>query len=186
MVDWDKRYRSGFYDKNAEPHRLLQEFWRTIPGKTVIDIAAGTGRDAIFLASKGFCVCGLEKSVEAIDIARKNAESAGHCVSIIKGDAETLPFKKHSADGVIVFYFLERCIMRDISYILKKGGILIYETFLKRQNDIDTRKRDPRYLLSDGELISFFVDFELLFYEETISASADKKRAIARFIGRKR
>ncbi|MCX5810008.1 MAG: methyltransferase domain-containing protein [Proteobacteria bacterium] len=198
MVDWDKKYRNGYYDGATEPHDLLQKFWQVIPGKKVIDVAMGNGRDSIFLAKKGFCVYGLEKSMEAIRIAKETTESAGHPISIIHGDAATMPFKDNSADCVIVFYFLLRDIMRDIPDMLRKGGILIYETFLKRQNEVEIytantasergrhHQRNPDYLLEDGELISFFRDFQLLFYEETISASMNNRRATAKFIGRKR
>ena len=75
--------------------------------------------------------------------------------------------------------------MGDIATFLKKGGVVIYETFLKRQNDID-RQRNPEYLLDDGELISFFRGFDLLFYEETLSVTGGRKRAVAKLVGRKR
>jgi tellurite methyltransferase len=182
MTDWDKRYRDGFYDGAKDPHELLERFWRAIPKGRVIDIAMGNGRDAAFLSDKGFDVYGIEKSTEAIKIA---GQSTGKNVSIIRGDAGLLPIKHDTAEGVIVFYFLLRNTMGDIINILKNGGILIYETFLKRQNDID-RWRNPDFLLDDGELISYFRKFETLFYEETISTLSGKKRAIARFAGRKR
>jgi len=182
MTDWDKRYKEGFYNGASDPHELLKRFWHVIPRGRIIDIAMGNGRDAIFLADKGFDVYGLEKSTEAIKIA---GQSAKDNLSIICGDAGFLPFQNNSADGVIVFYFLLRNIMGDITNILKKGGVLIYETFLKRQNDID-RHRNPDFLLDDGELISYFRGFEILFYEETISISGGKSKAIARFAGRKR
>jgi ubiquinone/menaquinone biosynthesis C-methylase UbiE len=181
-TDWNKRYKEGFYDGASDPHELLKRFCHVIPRGWIIDIAMGNGRDAVFLADKGFDVCGLEKSTEAIKIA---GQSAKDNLSIICGDAGLLPFKNNSAEGIVVFYFLLRSIMGDISNILKKGGVLVYETFLKRQNDID-RHRNPDFLLDDGELISYFKKFEILFYEETISISEGKSRAIARFVGRKK
>jgi SAM-dependent methyltransferase len=198
MVDWDKKYRNGYCDGDTEPHDLLQKFWQAIPGKQVIDVAMGSGRNSIFLAEKSFCVYGLEKSMEATRIAKKTTESAGNPISIIYGDAAAMPFKDNSADCVIVFYFLLRDIMRDIPDMLRKGGMLIYETFLKRQNEVEIYKantaskrgglhqRNPDYLLEDGELISYFRDFQLLFYEETISTSMNNRRATAKFVGRKR
>jgi hypothetical protein len=75
--------------------------------------------------------------------------------------------------------------MKKIVDLLNSGGVLIYETFLKRQNAID-RHRNPNFLLEDGELLSYFKDLELLFYEETISDIEGKKKATAKFVGRKR
>jgi len=187
MEDWDKRYRDGSYDKSREPHELLKRFWQIIPGKTVIDIASGRGRDAAFLAEKDFIVFGLEKSIEAIHVARAAEESMARNVLFVRGDAAAIPFKADKADCVMVFYFLLRSAVRDISGMVKRGGILIYETFLKRQNEIDLhKKRSPEYLLEDGELVTFFRDFELLFYEEAISTNAGWKKATAKFVGRKR
>ena len=184
-VDWDKRYRDGFYDGATDPHELLRRFWSFIPKGLVIDIATGSGRDAAFVAEKGLDVYGMERSAEAIKIARQRMGMGGRKTPTICGDANFLPFKHNSADGVLVFYFLLRGIMGDIRDILKRGGVLIYETFLKRQNEID-RRRNPEYLLDDGELISCFRGFDIIFYEETVSFGGEKGRATARFVGRKR
>jgi tellurite methyltransferase len=181
-TDWDKKYREGFYDGATEAHDLLKRFWPVIPRGPIIDIAMGNGRNAAFLADKGFEVYGIERSVEAIRMARK---ASGDRIRIVCGDARLLPFKRDSADGILVFYFLIRDILGDIPGILKKGGVVIYETFLKRQNEVD-RCRNPQYLLDDGELLSSFRELDLLFYEETTLTLGGKKRAVARLVGRKR
>ena len=185
MVDWDARYREGGYDKGSEPHGLLKRFEPFIPEGVVIDIAAGSGRDDRFLARKGHFVCGLDSSQEALKIARARSVAEGLEVSLVAGDALSLPFKRNSAAAVTVFHFLERKIMGEIVDLLGKGGILIYETFLKRQNVID-RWRNPDYLLDDGELLSYFGALDLLFYQETVTSSEGKRRAIAQYAGRKK
>lgn len=184
-VDWDRRYREGFYDGAKEAHPLLQRFWHTIPRGNVVDIAMGNGRNALFLAEKGYAVCGLDRSSEALKIARETMVEKSQNLFCILGDANSLPFKACSASGVIVFYFLLRSIMEEIVGLLQKGGVIVYETFLKRQNAID-RHRNPDFLLDDGELCSYFKNLETLFYEETISDVEGKKRAIAKFVGRKK
>jgi SAM-dependent methyltransferase len=183
-VDWDKRYREGFYNGATEPHSLLQRFWHTIPSGNVVDIAMGSGRNAIFLAAKGYAVCGLDRSSEALRIAKEGMAERSQNISLILGDAGGLPFKAGSFSGIIVFYFLLRDIMEEITGLLRGGGVLVYETFLKRQNAVD-RHRNPDFLLEDGELFSYFKKFETLYYEETILDVEGKKRATARFVGRK-
>ncbi len=153
--------------------------------KPVIDIAAGQGRDVIFLSRQGLHACGLERSREAIKLARASAAENGVEISMVRGDAERLPFKPAVAGTVTVFYFLLREIMDQLVAMLAPGGLLVYETFTKRQNEID-RPRDPRYLLDDGELLAYFRHMELIFYEEGIFDTHDKRRALARFVGRKR
>ncbi|OPY75100.1 MAG: hypothetical protein A4E64_02046 [Syntrophorhabdus sp. PtaU1.Bin058] len=183
--DWDTRYREGFYGDEKEPHGLLRRFAPIVPGGIAVDIAMGTGRDAVFLAEKGFTVYGLEMSVEAIKKSRQTMTAKGTHVFAVRGDANNLPFRSGLADIVVVFYFLLRDIMEEITRLLRKDGILVYETFLKRQNLID-RHRAEEYLLDDGELIGFFPEMEPLFYEETITDHAGKRKIIARYAGRKR
>lgn len=183
-ADWNKRYREGFYNGTVEPHKLLKKFWTAIPGKHVVDIAMGNGRDTVFLSENGFFATGLEGSIEAIKIARQTAAQKSVIIHTILGDARTLPYRRNVFDAVIVFYFLKREIIEELKTLLKKDGIFIYETFLKRQNNID-RQRNPKYLLDDGELIGHFAGFELLFYEEIIDDSGGRRKAIAKAVGRK-
>jgi tellurite methyltransferase len=184
-VNWNKRYREGFYNGEIEPHALLKKFWSIIPGRHAADIAMGSGRDALFLSEKGFFVTGLESSLEAINITKKTMAQKSLLMWPVLGKAEELPYAKNSFDCILVFYFLQREIMDEIRALLKKGGIFIYETFLKRQNAID-RPRNLDHLLDDGELIGYFKGLELLFYEEIIENTDGKKRAIARAVGRNR
>jgi tellurite methyltransferase len=183
--DWDKRYREGYYSGVLEPHRLLQEFWHLMPAGLVVDIASGTGRDALFLAEKGFPVCAIDLSNEALRIIRKDAENRGIGVSLIRGDGAALPLCKGTLAGVMVFYFLLRGSLSEIAALPRRGGILMYETFLERQNCID-RMRNPDFLLEDGELLTYFSDYDIFFYEETVSVVEGKKKARAQFVGRKR
>ncbi len=185
-VDWDKRYREGFYAGQYRHHELVERFAPLMPrNKPVIDIAAGQGRDVIFLSRRGFHAYGLERSREAIKLARQAATESGVEICMVPGEAEHLPFKRGVAGTVTVFYFLLREIMDELVAMLGSGGLLVYETITKRQNMID-RQRDPRYLLDDGELLSYFRGLELLFYEEGSFDTHDKQRALARYVGRKR
>lgn len=183
--NWDKRYREGFCDGAKEPHSLLKRFAPAVPAGIAVDIAMGNGRDAVFLAERGLSVYGLERSMEAIRRAQQKAAERDARIIPVCGDANNLPFRSESADLVVVFYFLLRNIMEEITRILRKDGILIYETFLKRQNLID-RRRTEDYLLDDGELIGCFPGMEPLFYEETITGFKGKKKIVARYAGRKR
>ncbi|MDR2017312.1 MAG: methyltransferase domain-containing protein [Syntrophobacterales bacterium] len=184
MTDWDACYRMGGYDKGDDPHALLVRLQSLIPEGPVIDIAAGSGSDALFLAEKGRFVCGLERSRAALMIARSKSIAIGREIGLVAGDATVIPFKVNCAAAVTVFYFLDRKIMGQIADLLRKGGILIYETFLKRQNMID-RWRNPEHLLDDGELLYWFGALELLFYQEIMTDKAGKKRIIAQYAGRK-
>jgi len=187
MTDWDKRYQEGFYSGPLIPNHLVTRFWSMAPsGSPVIDIAMGTGRDLFVFAEKGWFCCGLERSWEGIKTASQGASERGLEVFPVFGDAYQLPFKNGSAGALLVFYFLVREIMSELPSLLRPGGILMYETFLKTQNNFD-RPRNPDYLLDDGELLCHFTgQLDLLFYEEGLFLYEGKQRAVARYAGRKR
>jgi len=185
ITDWDRRYREDLYGEISQPNALLEKFWHVMPPGRVLDVAMGNGRNTIFLAERGYNAWGIDQSPEALRRARQRASIRGTHASLVLGDVSNLPFKSGSMTGVMVFYFLLRDKIDEMAALLTRGGILMYETLLKRQNIID-RHRNPDYLLDDGELISYFGDFDLLFYEETISEVTGKKRATAQYVGRKK
>ena len=184
--DWDRRYREQPSEGLKEAHELVRTYAPLMGrDKPVVDVAAGRGRDLLFLARAGFRVCGLEKSCEAIRLAREAAAREGLDVWLVRGDALFLPFRDGKAGTVLVFYFLERGIMDRLVDLLAPGGLMLYETFLKKQNELD-RKRDPAYLLEDGELPGYFRDLETLKHEEGVFDIGGRLRAIARYAGRKK
>ena len=80
-VEWYKQwFESPYYDvlynnRNAEDaHRFIDpllNYLRPEPGTRILDLACGTGRHSIYLASKGFDVTGLDLSRRSIKAARQ-------------------------------------------------------------------------------------------------------------------
>src|SRR4030067_238926 len=67
--------------ENVSPHpdpaQLLVEFLPVLPKGKALDVAMGKGRNALFLASHGFDVVGLEKDEESIDVCKTDAKERG-------------------------------------------------------------------------------------------------------------
>ncbi len=74
------------------------------PGQRVLDVAAGRGASAIFLAQRFGCdVLGVEYSAQAVAQATEAARQAGLVgrVHFERGDAETLPVDSGAFDAVL-------------------------------------------------------------------------------------
>ncbi len=74
------------------------------PGKHLLDVAAGKGASAIFLAQQFGCeVNGVEYGQEAVREATRAAEAAGiaHLTHFEQGDAERLAFADGQFDAII-------------------------------------------------------------------------------------
>ena len=74
-VKWDRQHAAGHGADQASgflKEVLLSGSW-AIPRGRSLDIAAGKGRNAIFLAEQGFDVVAIDVSSVALDEARKRA-----------------------------------------------------------------------------------------------------------------
>ena len=89
--DWDQRYRDGDmrWDSglpSRELGRLLGE-WPTSRGRA-IELGCGTGTNAIFLATLGFQVTGVDCSPTAIRLAEEKAQSKEVSVEWVEADVQ--------------------------------------------------------------------------------------------------
>src|SRR5690606_6728780 len=65
-LKWDRLYRRKGYVFGKDPAPSLLEHYTRLPVGRVLDIAMGEGRNAVFLAKKGFDVVGVDISPEAV------------------------------------------------------------------------------------------------------------------------
>jgi len=74
MTDWDDRFVSGEYPRAPEPSAVLRSYEPAIPDGRALDVAAGTGRNAVvYLAEAGYAVDALDASREGLAIVRERA-----------------------------------------------------------------------------------------------------------------
>jgi SAM-dependent methyltransferase len=128
-----------------------------------LDIAMGTGRNAIYLATRGFDVDGVDVSSEAVEEARTRARRLGAPIRAVVGNVEDGSYivPVDSYDVIVVFNYLHRPLFRDIRDGLKPGGVVVYQTFTTEQTQFGP-PRDPAHLLRPGELAEAFKDWRLL------------------------
>ena len=79
---------------------VLVERVGAAPGRTLLDVATGSGNVAIPAARAGATVTGLDLTPELLRAAERRARGAGVEVSWIEGDAKQLPFEDGSFDRV--------------------------------------------------------------------------------------
>jgi methylase of polypeptide subunit release factors len=85
---WEKKYSGERYEPNRNPSALLTEWLNDrSPGKA-LDFASGTGRNALYLAEKGYDVTAVEISPLAIKLAEQAAEGKGVQIKWIVADLD--------------------------------------------------------------------------------------------------
>jgi len=70
---WDERYAASELVWSAEPNRFVAEELADLPTGRALDLAAGEGRNAIWLARRGWTVTAVDFSQVALDKGRRLA-----------------------------------------------------------------------------------------------------------------
>lgn len=161
-------------------------FTAQAPAGPILDLAAGSCRNGIFLASKGLGVVCCDISGAALESAKRTAHAQGVDIAVQQTDLESeagnfLPEDFYA--GIIVFRYLHRPLIPFIRKALKPAGILIYETFTGAQPRFG-RPHNPRYLLKPAELLNWFADWEVIHYFEGVVENP--QRAVGQIVCRKR
>jgi len=87
----------------AQPELIKAVKKREIRGSTVLDVGCGDGNNAIYLASKGFDVTGIDISANAIKMAKQNARKAKVNVKFMTLDALKIGTLDKKFDTIIDF-----------------------------------------------------------------------------------
>jgi SAM-dependent methyltransferase len=130
------------------------------PGGSVLDVACGGGRHAVWLAAQGFAVTGVDRNADALQ-----GLPAG--IAALHADLEGAPWPLpgRTFDGIVVTNYLWRPLWPDLLDALAPGGVLIYETFALGQQRFGKPSR-PDFLLQPGELLRVCAGLRVVAYEE--------------------
>ncbi len=117
--------------RTAEPNRFLIETVATLQPGRALDVGMGEGRNAIYLAQKGWDVTGIDLSDVGIAKARERARSLGLRINAVVEDVNRFPFGAAQWDLICLLYFVIDESMPNlrqrIATALKPGGLAIAE-----------------------------------------------------------
>lgn len=158
--DWNRRYASVENLWAAKPNRFLVAEVGELPPGRALDLACGEGQNAIWLASLGWTVCGVDYSDVAIEKARSRAAREGLAVDFLCADLVTYEPDAESFDLVLVLYLHipsgeRRSVLEKAAAAVAPGG-----TFLMIGHD--------RTNLTDG--VGGPTDPDILFTPEEVAA----------------
>lgn len=182
QIKWDKRYSSYAY--SAHPSEIVSRYFVLAKKGRALDIAAGNGRNSIFLMNNGFAVDAVDISDVAIKLIREKDSK----INPLRKDLDSYELKPNHYDLIININFLQRRLFPCIKDALKKDGILIFETFLDTSwlNKSEKKHRQDHYLKSN-ELLHSFLTLQIIHYQEkAVTLSNGELREAATLVGRNR
>lgn len=131
---WEEADRHGLEDVYDNDGRLVREITAlgNLHGKRILEVGAGTGRDAVTLARAGAEVWTLDYVAGSLGLVRQAADTAGQPVQLVCGDGLGMPFPDDSFDVVFHQGLLEHfrdpmLLLRENVRILKPGGALVVD-----------------------------------------------------------
>jgi tellurite methyltransferase len=183
---WDKRFMGQEFALGKKANAFLRRHIGLFQKGKALDIATGEGRNAIFLAQHGFDVDAVDISEMGLKKAANLAKEMGVKIYTFQADLDNFQIEKDQYDLIANFYFLNRRLIPKIKRGLRKGGKIIFETYLNEQRTLNTRcPKNPKYFLQPNELLKLFKGFRILLYREGIYKEGGKRKAIASLIAEK-
>jgi SAM-dependent methyltransferase len=183
-TQWDQRYARPTFIFGKSAAQFLAENYQYIPYEgSVLDMGMGEGRNAVFLAQKGYKVTGVDLSSVAVKKSYLLAQEFGVKIKGVVASLKDYKIPPASFDAIICFYWVDRSMTEKIKTWLKPGGILIYEAYTLREKDRLGAKRPDSQVdnyLREQELIKLFSGMRVLKYEEPLHEKEFRSSIILR------
>lgn len=166
---WDAKYA---VEANAprQPSQGLLALEAFLPQSgRALEIAAGGGRHAIWLAERGLEVTAADISPVGLAIAARRARQANVSLRTLEIDLEQQPFPAGPWDVILSVCYLQRELFAEYPRRLALGGRLI--VIQPTVKNLERHAKPPRdFLLAEGELRTLAGPLEVLHYGEGWSA----------------
>jgi SAM-dependent methyltransferase len=167
ITGWEQRYRSQEQPSESPPHPLIIEAANSLPPGRVLDLACGTGHNALWLARQGWSVTAIDGSPTAIETLRRRAGNLPLTVEAQIADLEGSAFAIEPAryDLIAMCYYFQRNLVEQCRQGLPPGGVIVAIALL-----IEPGKEHSTFRLQPSELRGYFADWDILHYREATDA----------------
>jgi len=173
--DWDQHYSDPAH-LDLTPAPLLVQVADLLPPGRALDVACGTGRNALHLAALGWNVTAVDRSAVAIRLLRERAAGLDLDAHVADLEAGEFDIPPDTFDLVCDFFYLQRDLFPALRQAVKIGGAFAGAIHLAGPTS-------HRFVLQPGELRAIFADWKILYYSE--SAEPGHTRPSARIIARR-
>ena len=130
---WNERYAEDELTYGDAPNAVLASMQSVFPSSgTALDIAAGQGHNAVFLASLGLDVLAVDQSEGGMRVARQLAEQRGLSLHTQTVDLAEYHPAECSFDAITSIFAhlpeaLRTSVLQSIRSWLRPGGVFVLE-----------------------------------------------------------
>jgi SAM-dependent methyltransferase len=136
---WDERYAGSELAYGEEPNDFLVSVASRFPNSgAAIDLGAGEGRNALFLASRGLDVLAVDQSEVGMQKALRRAAERGLSLQVKAADLQEFEVPAGSCDVVSSIFVhlpkeLRATVHARVGVWLKPGGVFVLEAYAPDQ-----------------------------------------------------
>jgi len=180
---WDRRYAEGEYTPRVHPAPFLEEWVDRLPAGRALDVACGTGRNALRLAEAGLRVDAVDISAVAIERAGSEAEERGLELHWTVSDIDEFEILPGVYQAITVIRYRNRALWPRLIAALAPGGWVLVEHHVKSSREV-SGPQNPEFRLDPQELLEEFAGLRVVYYAESLEAADDGGRhyALARMV----
>jgi SAM-dependent methyltransferase len=182
IAGWEEKYRSGERGAEDAPTILIVEIAKQLSPGTAIDLACGAGRNALYLAERGWMVTAVDGSETAVELVRRRSAARGLDVQTKRADltAATFTMPPDAFDLILIGYYLQRDLFAKAKTAVHPGGVVVAIAHTPEPGEKWSEKR-----AAPGELRTFFNGWDLLWDYEGPSRDPAHRRPVAEIVARR-
>jgi SAM-dependent methyltransferase len=157
--DWNARYSATELVWTAEPNRLFVSEVEELPPGRALDLACGEGRNAVWLAERGWRVTGIDFSDVALAKAERLAASRGVEVEWVLEDVVECDPERGAFDLVAVLYLqlpmdaLAKALHGAAAAVAPGGTLIVLGHDTSNLTDGYGGPKDARVLFTPDEVV---------------------------------
>jgi len=184
---WNERYaRDDLKPFPDAPAEWLVEHRDLLPGGgRALDVACGDGRNALYLAQRGYEVDAIDASDVIIGALRAAAQERDLAITPRVVDLRREPLPAGPYDVIVTLNFLQRDLFRALQEALAPAGLLFYETLAQAHVEELGRSFNPAYLLERRELLRAFPRLEVVAHHEGVVERSGGPRGVGSLVARR-
>ncbi len=181
---WNEKHGDDDFRLPDEPIPELERRLETLPPGRALDVATGTGRNALFLAEHGYDVDAVDVADRALETARRRADDRDVDVNWIRADVAAFDLEDDAYDVITVSFFAALEVLPDLKAALAPGGVLVYEHHLRSSDPVEVGPSSDRHRYRSNDLLRACLDLTILHYEERVRSLTGGSAAVATLVAR--
>jgi SAM-dependent methyltransferase len=183
-VGFDRLYRDSNQSRfTTDPSAFLVAMTKDLKSGKALDVAMGQGRNALYLASKGWDVTGFDIAEEGLKAAQENAARSGLALKTVKAGWDDFDFG-HDQWDLICFIYTDAPVVdpRFVARVrdgLKTGGLLLMDRPYRSLDHPEPGWRETEAGKPNAWLKAWS-DLQIVYYEDTTGVGDWQQTAVRR------